>query len=174
LRRWDAFLEHLKVRGCPRVQGIDVDPEQVVRSVERGVDAIQGDLDAPDGFFADHSFDYVVLSRTLQVVRRPAVVVDEMLRVAKRGVISFPNFGYWRNRHQVSWSGRVPVTRNLPFDWADTPNLHHLSMRDFEAWCEARGIRILDRMAMDYESSNEIRWLPNLRATDAIYVITKE
>ncbi len=169
-----AFLQHLKARGCAKVQGVDVDPERVVQSIERGVDAVQGDLDAPEGLFPDRSFEYVVLSRTLQVVRRPAVVVDEMLRVGGRGVISFPNFGYWRNRHQIAWTGRVPVTRNLPFDWASTPNLHHLSMKDFEKWCAERGIRIETRIAMDYESANEIRWLTNVRATDAIYVISRD
>ena len=105
----------------------------------------------------------VVLSRTLQVVRQPSQVLHEMLRVGRQSLVSFPNFGYWRNRHQIAWTGRVPVSRNLPFSWADTPNLHFLSMKDFEKWCEDQGVAVLDRVGLDYESGVKITFWPNLR-----------
>ena len=167
-----AFLAHLRARGAQRVQGVDVDPRRVVEGIELGVDVIQADLDKPLDFFPDKSFNVVLLSRTLQVVRHPPVVMKEMLRVGERGIVTFPNFGYWRNRHKIAWTGRVPVSRNLPFSWADTPNLHHLSMRDFELWCREQGVHVRTRIAMDYASEHEIHLFPNLRATDAIYEIT--
>jgi methionine biosynthesis protein MetW len=167
------YLARLCGSGCLRAQGVDIDVNQVVAAVERGVDVIHADLDQPLEYFNDKAFDTVILSRTLQVVRHPTHVLDEMLRVGRRCIVTFPNFGYWRNRHQIAWTGRVPVTRNLPFSWADTPNLHHLSMRDFDEWCTEHGASVERIIAMDYESLNEIRWLPNLRATDAIYIISR-
>jgi len=169
-----AFLSHLRARGAEQVQGVDIDIDKIVAAIDNGVDAIQSDLDHPLHMFADKSFDVVLLSRTLQVVRHPPVVMEEMLRVGRKGIITFPNFGYWRNRHMVAWTGRVPVSRNLPFTWADTPNLHHLSISDFERWCRDRGLRIIERIPIDYFSGRRIRVLPNLFATDAIYVIARD
>lgn len=167
-----TYIAHLRARGCPAVQGVDIEVMRVVEAIEQGVDAIHADLDEPMTMFADKSFDFVLLSRTLQVVRHPTVVLEEMLRVGRRGVVTFPNFGYWQNRHQIAWRGRVPKTRNLPFNWGDTPNLHYLSMQDFEAWCGEAGVRIEQRIAMDYAKATEIHLLPNLRATDAIYMVS--
>jgi len=169
-----VFLAHLRARGAERVQGLDVDPEQIVNAVENGVHAIQADLDRPLAFVADKSFDVVLLSRTLQVVRHPSVVLEELLRIGRRCIITFPNFGYWQNRHKMAWFGRVPMSRNLPYRWSETPNLHHLSMKDFEDWCREQGVRIEQRIAMDYRFERELRLLPNLRATDAIYVISRD
>jgi len=167
------FLAYLRSRGSGRVLGVDNDEHKVVAAIERGVDAIHDDLDEPLEMIGDQSFDVVLLSRTLQVVRHPATVLNEMLRIGRRCIVTFPNFGYWRNRHQIAWTGRVPVTRNLPFSWADSPNLHHLSMKDFESWCREHNVRIDHRIAMDFASENRIRWLPNLRATDALYVVSR-
>lgn len=168
------FLVHLRHRGCGHVQGVDIDVDRVVECIENGIDVIQADLDRPLDVFDDRSFDYVLLSRTLQVVRHPPVVMREMLRVGRRCIVTFPNFGYWRNRHQLAWTGRVPVSRNLPFSWADTPNLHHLSMYDFEQWCADEGVTVIDRIAIDYAHGKTIHVLPNLRATDAIYIIARD
>lgn len=169
-----AFLSHLRARGAERVQGVDNDIEKILAAIDNGVDAILTDLDKPLDMFGDKAFDVVLLSRTLQVVRHPPVVMEEMLRVGRRSIVTFPNFGYWRNRHMVAWTGRVPVSRNLPYSWADTPNLHHLSIADFERWCRERGVRIIDRFAIDYASGRAIPLLPNLLATDAIYVISRD
>jgi homoserine O-acetyltransferase len=168
------FLHHMKVRGCDRVQGVDNDEERVVAAIERGVDVILADLNQPLDCFDDNSFDTVVLSRTMQVLYDPSVAMSELLRIGQRAIVSFPNFGYWRNRHQLAWTGRVPVSRNLPFSWIETPNLHHLSLKDFESWCDREGIDIDRRIAMDYEMVEQIRFMPNLRATDAIYIIRRD
>ena len=167
------FLHRLWAEGGQRVQGVDIDQENVMRCIERGVDVIQADLDQPLSMFTEGSYDHVLLSRTLQTVRRPAVVLEEMLRIGRRCVVTFPNFGYWRNRHFMAWMGRVPVSRNLPYSWIDTPNLHHLTMKDFEDWCRKVGVRVEARLAMDYEGDKPIHWLPNLRGTDAIYMISR-
>lgn len=168
------FLQYLRQRGAGRVVGVDIDQDRVVQSIERGIDAVRADLDQPLDLFPDQSFDYVLLSRTLQTVRHPSVVMREMLRIGRRGVVSFPNFGYWRNRHQISWTGRAPVSRNLPYTWCDTPNLHFLSLKDFEDWAGDEGLSIERRIPLDFASASEIRFLPNLRATDAIYVISRK
>ncbi len=168
-----ALLAHLKGRGLTLLQGVDLGEDRVVRCIENGVDVIHADLDKPLDCFDGGAFDAVVLSRTLQVVHHPGNLLDEMLRVGRRSIVSFPNFGYWRNRHQIAWTGRVPVSRNLPFSWADTPNLHFLSMKDFEQWCAEHGVSVLERVALDYESGYTIGFWPNLRATDAIYAIAR-
>ncbi len=167
------FLSHLRARGAQRVQGLDLDPHRVVEAAANGVHAVQADLDNPLTFIPDKAFDVVLLSRTLQLVRRPTVVLEELLRIGRRCIVTFPNFGYWQNRHVMAWFGRVPVSRNLPYRWSDTPNLHHLSMKDFEDWCHSEGVTIDRRIAMDYTSERELHVLPNLRATDAIYVISR-
>jgi homoserine O-acetyltransferase len=169
-----TYLAHLRDRGCARAQGVDIDGHRVVEAIERGVDVVHADLDQPIALFDDHSFDFVLLSRTLQVVRHPPVVLKEMTRIGRKGIVTFPNFGYWRNRHQIAWRGRVPVSRNLPFTWADTPNLHYLAMHDFEKWCADNGVRIERRIGMDYAKGAQIHLLPNLRATDAIYLVSGE
>ena len=165
------FLQHLRANGWTRLQGVELDQEEAIRCVERGVDVIQSDLDEPLSDFVDSSFDYVLLSRTLQTVRRPEVVLNEVLRIGDRAIVSFPNFSYWRNRLSIAF-GRTPVTRNLPFSWVNTPNLHYLTMEDFEQWAKANNVVIHKRMGLDYESDAEIRWMSHLRATDAIYVIS--
>jgi len=167
-----AYLAHLRQQGCKHVQGVDIDSQRIVEAIEQGVDAVHADLDEPIEPFADQSFDFVLLSRTLQVVRHPPVVLKEMLRIGRKGIVTFPNFGYWRNRHQIAWRGRVPVSRNLPFTWADTPNLHYLSMHDFERWCRENRVSIEDRIGMDYAKASRIYLWPNLRATDAIYLVS--
>ena len=167
------FLDWLRRDGCARVQGVDIDQEHVIQCIERGVDVIQADLDRALDMLGDKSFDHVLLSRTLQTVRWPSIVLNEMLRVGRRCTVTFPNFGYWRNRHYLTWLGRVPISRNLPYTWIDTPNLHHLTMKDFEDWCRRVGVRVEHRLAMDYESGKRIRLLANLRGTDVIYVFSR-
>jgi len=167
------YLQHLRYHGSQEVQGVDVDEIKVLGAIERGVDVIQADIDRPLDLFPAKSFDRVVLSRTLQTIHRPVTAMRETLRIGKRGVVSFPNFGYWRNRRYVAFFGRVPVSRNLPFSWIDTPNIRHLSLKDFEDWCRGEGVSIEQRLAFDYAGGRDIHWLPNLRATDVIYVVSR-
>jgi methionine biosynthesis protein MetW len=114
-----------------RVQGVELDPDKVAVCVEKGVPVIQADLDLGLKVFPDKSFDYVVLEETLQTLRHPDAILSEMRRVGKRGIVSFPNFGFWRVRLDLAVRGRMPVTGWLPHRWHETPNIHLFAIRDF-------------------------------------------
>jgi homoserine O-acetyltransferase/O-succinyltransferase len=124
--------------------GVDYDPEQVIRVLDRGYDIFQEDVDGGLAMIPDGSYDYAILSETLQVVRRPRAVLHEMLRVARKGIVSFPNFGKFSHALGLWTSGRMPVGGALPFEWYDTPNIHLFTLRDFVTLCEHDGIEILD------------------------------
>ena len=127
---------------------------------------IQGDLERGLSGFADGSFDYVILSQTLQAVRSSERVVREMLRVGREGIVTFPNFGYWRNRVQVML-GTMPVSDNLPYQWFDTPNIHLCTITDFEDFCHSHGVRILERIIL--RDGSAVTLLPNLLGSLAVY-----
>jgi methionine biosynthesis protein MetW len=112
-------------------RGIEISQHGVNAAVGRGLAVIQGDADSDLGNYPDDSFDYVILSQTLQATRNPRQVVEDMLRIGRRAIVSFPNFGHWRIRSQILFRGRMPVTENLPYSWYDTPNIHFCSIRDF-------------------------------------------
>ncbi|MDA3961148.1 MAG: methionine biosynthesis protein MetW [Planctomycetota bacterium] len=137
------LLEHLKGK-AGRLQGVEVDHDQVAACVARGVPVFQADVDAGLREFDDDSFDYVVLEETLQALRHPHDVLHEMLRIGRCGIVSFPNFGHWRIRLYLAAHGRMPVSHRLPHQWFDTPNIHHLTLRDFKAWCNDNAV-IIDR-----------------------------
>jgi len=124
--------------------GVDIDIRHVIEVIDRGHDVFQGDIDAGLAMVPDGAYDYAVLSETLQVVRRPRLVLRELLRVAREGIVSFPNFGKWSHRAALLLKGCMPVGRSLPFAWYDTPNIHLFTLRDFVALCREEGIRILD------------------------------
>ena len=132
------LIRLLEVRG----QGVELDPMAVMRSIERGVPVFNIDLDHGLGDFADQSFDYVILESTLQTLKAPVAVLTEMLRVGRRGIISFPNFGHWRVRFDLAMRGRMPLTRGLPYSWHDTPNIHLFTLADFYDWCDEHEITI--------------------------------
>lgn len=139
-----SLLEHLvRTRSCTGV-GVDIDLDAVISSLELGLPAIQGDVDAGLEEFPDQSFDYVVLNQTLQAVQKPPVALREILRVGREAIVSFPNFANWRCRLDVLLSGRMPKTRDLPFEWYETPNLHPFTLVDFEDYCRRHGIEILE------------------------------
>ena len=146
--------------------GVEIEDERVLACIRSGVNVIQGDLDRGLSDFADGSFDYVILSQTLQAVKSSERVVKEMLRVGREGIVTFPNFGYWRNRLQVM-RGRMPVSDGLPYHWFDTPNIHLCTTTDFEAFCEDHGVRILERIVMTGDSLIDV--LPNLLGSLAVY-----
>ena len=129
------------------------------------------DLEAELSSFAEKTYDYVVLSQTLQTLRRPDVVLREMLRIGRRSIVSFPNFVYGRAIFQMLLTGRTPVTENLPFRWCNTPNLHYLTIRDFQAYCRENQIRILKCIPLTEGRRRPLRFLPSLRAEEAIFVI---
>lgn len=166
-----TLLKHLQDERQVSGYGLEIDPENVVACIRNNVDVIQTDLDAGLNDFDPESFDYVVMTQTLQAVSYPQRLVQEMLRIGHQGIITFPNFGYWRVRMQLALNGRMPVSGALPHNWYDTPNIRLCTIRDFEALCREQGIRILERHVLDH-SHHERRFsnlLPNLLGEIAMY-----
>ncbi len=123
-------------------RGLELDAANVAAAVARGLSVVQGDADAELANYPDQSFDYALLSQTLQTTARPHVVLDHLLRIGQRAFVSFPNFGHWRVRSSLMLGGRMPVTRLLPQGWHDTPNIHHLTIDDFRSFVAERGIGV--------------------------------
>jgi methionine biosynthesis protein MetW len=161
-----ALLDHLKATRAIRGYGVENDPDNVIACVARGVNVIQIDLEAGLSGFNTRSFDHVILSQTLQAMHNTAQVLREMLRVGREGIVSFPNFGYWRNRVQVL-AGHMPVSGDLPFAWHDTPNIHLCTLHDFEALCTGLGAQVKERQVMTRGA--QVTLLPNLLGSVAIY-----
>lgn len=128
-------------RGCD-ARGLEIDAANVAACVARGLPVIQGDADVDLAGYPAASFDYAILSQTLQTARAPHLVLDHLLRIGRRAFVSFPNFAHWRVRASLLWGGRMPVTRLLPEQWFDTPNIHHVTVDDFRAFVAARGIAV--------------------------------
>lgn len=146
--------------------GVEIDDAGVLACVANGVNVVQGDMERGLSGFADDSFDYVILSQTLQAVRSSERVVGEMLRVGRQGIVTFPNFGYWRNRLQVM-GGHMPHSDNLPYAWFDTPNIHLCTTTDFESFCRSHDVRILERIVMT--GGKPVTLAPNLFGSLAVY-----
>lgn len=126
------------------VRGLELAPANVAAAVARGLPVVQGDADTDLAYYPDQSFDYAILSQTLQTTRRPDSVVEALLRIGRQAFVSFPNFAHWRGRASLLLGGRMPVTKLLPERWYDTPNIHHLTIDDFRALVKERGWTIDD------------------------------
>ncbi len=166
-----SLLEHLiRERGC-RGTGVEISDEGFHACLERGVPVVQGDIDQGLDGVADRHYDVVILSQTLQAVRRPAFVIEEILRVAPLAVVSFPNFGHWPLRAKLLARGRMPASRLLPYSWHDTPNIHLCTIADFEALVRATGWRVDRRVLLDARGrqTDVRRRRPNLTAGGAVY-----
>lgn len=149
--------------------GVEIDDASVLACVENDVNVLQVDLESGLSLFADGSFDYVILSETLQTIHRTELLMRDMLRVGREAIVSFPNFGHWSARLQVAL-GRMPVSQTLPYEWYETPNVHHCTIRDFEDLCRRLGIRIRERLAL--HDGHAVTWLPNLLGSIAVYRCT--
>ena len=158
--------------GC-NVQGVDLDAEHLLGAIERGVPAVKVNLDQGLSEVPDQSFDFAVLSQTLQQVQRPQFVLEEMLRVARRGLVVVPNFGYWQVRLQVLWQGRAPITESLPYEWYNSPNIHFMTLRDFRDLCEKQNIRIIRELPIIKRRAVPDAWGANWRAESALYVLER-
>ena len=123
-------------------RGLEIDPANVTAAIARGQSVVQGDANRDLADYPDDAFDYAILSQTLQTTERPDRVVDELLRIAPRAFVSFPNFAHWRIRLALLWGGRMPVTRLLPVAWYETPNIHHVTVSDFRDLLRAKGIGV--------------------------------
>ncbi len=161
-----TLLKYLQQSRGVTGYGVEIDDAKVLACVNNGVHVIQGDLERGLAEFADGSFDFVVLSQTLQAMRNTERIVREMLRVGRAGIVTFPNFGHWKNRLQIL-RGRMPVSDRLPFEWFDTPNIHLCTVADFERFCAERGIRIVSRTVLS--GGRPVRALPNLLGELAVY-----
>ncbi|RFC32612.1 MAG: methionine biosynthesis protein MetW [Candidatus Nitrotoga sp. MKT] len=161
-----SLLRYLQ--GTSKVQGygVEISDDNIVACIRNQVNVIQGDLESGLSGFESNAFDYVILSQTLQATRHTEPLMQEMLRVGREGIVSFPNFGYWRNRMDIL-QGNMPVSEVLPYQWYDTPNVHLCTLHDFETFCHDNKIYILDRRVMTGDS--EIRLLPNLLGSTAVY-----
>jgi methionine biosynthesis protein MetW len=161
-----ALLAHLRdAKGC-RGYGVDIADDNVLAAVRKRVNVIQADLESGLRMFEDDQFDTVVLSQTLQAMRHAEDILREMARVGREGIVSFPNFGYWR--HAVSLlAGRMPVTPQIPYQWYDTPNIHLCTLKDFEILAAKLGLRITARAVL--ADGRPVTVLPSLRATLAVY-----
>lgn len=170
-----TLLEALRNERQADALGVELDPAHIAACLGRGISVIEQDLNDGLTNFGDASFDMVVMTLALQALRRPHEVLDEMLRIGREAIVTFPNFGHWRCRWQLTWRGRMPVSKFLPYAWYDTPNIHFCTVLDFEALCAERRIRILDRAVVgpDNEASAiATRW-PNLFGVTAVYHITR-
>lgn len=152
--------------------GIEVCQDKVVSAIGCGISIIQADIDEGLGRLPDNSFNYVLLSMTLQVIQKPDLVLREMLRVGRKCIVSFPNFGLWRVRLKTLALGRAPVTRNLPYAWYQSPNRHMLSLKDFRLFCKELGVRIEKEIPLSAEGL--VRYWPNLFAEEALYVVSRD
>ncbi len=161
-----SLLRYLKDTRKVRGYGVEIDDLNIVACIQNGVNVIQGDLESGLSGFESDAFDFVILSQTLQATRHTEPLMQEMLRVGHEGIVSFPNFGYWQNRLNVL-RGNMPVSKGLPYQWYDTPNVHLCTLHDFETFCNDHRICILERRVMTGDS--EIRLLPNLLGSTAVY-----
>jgi methionine biosynthesis protein MetW len=166
-----SLLHFLKDKREASGYGIEIDDAKLLASVRNGVNVLQSDLETGLSGFESGSFDYVILSQTLQAVRHTEQIIREMLRVGREGIVTFPNFGYWGHRLQVCLGGHMPVSRSLPYQWYNTPNVHLFTLLDFENFCAEHGVRILERAVMDRGRIVTI-W-PNLRGSLAVYRFDK-
>jgi methionine biosynthesis protein MetW len=151
--------------------GVEIDDERVIACVANDVNVLQVDLESGLSLFADASFDCVILSLTLQAVHRTEAVMREMLRVGREAIVSFPNFGHWSARLQVL-QGRMPVSASLPYEWYETPNVHHCTITDFEDLCRRLEIRIRERLVL--HDGKPVSVLPNLLGSLAVYRCTAD
>jgi methionine biosynthesis protein MetW len=171
-----SLLELLRDERGATVRGIELDIGNIASCIERGVPVVQADLDEGLPDYPDGAFDVVVLSQTLQAIRRPLLVVDEMLRIGRRAIVSFPNFGHWRDRSQLALRGRMPVSDALPYQWYDSPNIRFTTIKDFRDLCRRRGIDIEREVPLAFGAGRAllpVRLLPNLRAELEIAVLAR-
>jgi methionine biosynthesis protein MetW len=166
-----TLLKHLKENRQVNGYGLEIDIDNIVRCIQGGVNVIQADLDEGLSDFEGEPFDFVVMTQALQAVKHPDRLLNEMLRVGREGIVTFPNFGHISARLQLTFGGHMPVTKTLPSEWYNTPNIHLCTLKDFERLCSDNGIHILERTVVDstHRAGPGMKLLPNLLGEIAIY-----
>jgi len=164
------LLAWLKEKKKVDGRGVELTGSSVQKAIARGVSVYQGDLESALDDYPDRAFDYVILSQTLQETRHPLRVLQGMLRVGKRGIVAFPNFGHWSVRLAHLWTGRAPKTGLFPYDWFDSPNIHFFTVLDFEALAAREHWRLESRIFL--AGNRQVRWYPNLLAEVAVFLFS--
>jgi len=171
-----ALLGELVARKKVHGRGVDIDGGRLVSGMSLGLPVYQGDLDDGLADFADNAYDYVILNQTLQVVKHPQVVLREMMRIGRYGIVGFPNFGHWSLRTGLFFGGRAPKSPALPFEWYNTPNIRVLTIRDFRAFCREENLRIVSEHVLilnQWRRHLPARLSANLMAHIGIFVVTR-
>ena len=161
-----AWLEQTK---DAEARGVEISPDQVRKCLARGLSVYQGDIDQGLADYPDQAFDYVILSQTLQETQDPLAVLREMVRVGRRAIVGFPNFGHWSARLSLLWTGRAPKTGHLPYDWYNTPNIHFVTIPDFEELLRKEQLKI--EKSYFLAGNRRVHWRPSLMADSAVYLI---
>ena len=167
-----ALMAALRDERGVDARGLELDPANVAAAVGRGLSVVQGDADTDLVAYPDQSFDYAILSQTLQTTRSPHLVLDELLRIGRKAFVSFPNFAHWRVRASLLWGGRMPVTRLLPERWYDTPNIHHVTIDDFRALVNERGVTVEGAWFLNHGRQTSAA-AANFRAEHAVFLLSR-
>ena len=169
---FSKLINEKKIKGV----GVEINQDEVIKALDKGVSVIQGDIDEGLKQFPDGSFDYAILNQTLQSTEKPDLVVDEMLRVAKKAVVSFPNFAYWKVRFYLFFKGKMPKSKALPYEWYNTPNIHLMTVNDFFEFCKNRNIKILKSIYLTRNKARSgflIRTITNFFTQEVVFVVSK-
>lgn len=169
------LLAHLRDKLNVHGYGLEINASKITGAVRRGVNVIEQNLNLGLGNFRNASFDTVIMTQTLQAVEKPDTLLDDMLRVGREAIITFPNFAHWTTRFYLTLKGMMPVSETLPYTWYNTPNIHLCTFYDFDALCAAKGIVVLDRLAVDGGQQGSIlaKLFPNMFGEVAIYRVTR-
>ena len=172
-----SLLALLRDRRGVDGRGIEISREGVNACLTKGLAVIQGDADMDLADYPDDAFDYVILSQTIQATRQPRVVLEHLLRIGRRAIVSFPNFGHWSVRLELALRGRMPVTDNMPYSWYDTPNIHFCTIRDFMELCREVGARMDKAVALN-AGGKPMRvalpwWVWNLFGEQGVFLLTR-
>jgi len=169
------LLYFLKQQKNVKETGVEIEESKVAECIEKGLSVIQGDINEEVEDYKDNSFDYVILSQTLQQVYEPSKLIRSMLRISKKCVVSFPNFSHWKVRMNLLMTGYAPVTKQLPYEWHDTPNIRVITIKDFKKFIKEMSYTILKETAINTDSQdkrgNIVKVLPAFRATYGIFMI---
>lgn len=167
-----ALMAALRLHKGVDARGLELDPRDVASAVAKGLSVVQGDADTDLADYPDNSFDYAILSQTLQTTRRPDLVMDHLLRIGREAFVSFPNFAQWRIRFAHMFGGRMPVTEQLPHRWYDTPNIHHVTIDDFRAYLKDRGFIIEGQWFLTGDKPRG-EAMANLLAEHAVFLLRR-
>lgn len=172
------LLDFLKKNKSVDGTGIEHNETKVAQCIEKGVPVLQGDINEEVMDYPDGTFDYVILSQTLQQVYEPSDLIRSLLRIGKKGIVSFPNFSYWSVRHQLLVTGYAPITKQLPYEWYDTPNIRVITIKDFRKFSKEVGFKIIKEVAINTQNQDKsgkiIKFMPTMFATYGIFLIGKE